>query len=135
MPALTRFSLHRLFQRHDISRLPEMDGEQSAKKKFKKYPIGYFHSDIVAVRTEEGKLYLFVAIDRTSKFAYAEMHEQYGKMEAAQCSIVFSINWQDRIACGLLDSREPMRLLQLHQCKIMNHFLNVLSRRAFSGHL
>ncbi|BFU93150.1 MAG: hypothetical protein NTAFB01_43370 [Nitrospira sp.] len=36
------------------------------------------------MRTEEGNLSLFVAIDRTSKFAYAELHEQYGKMEAAQ---------------------------------------------------
>lgn len=84
IPALTRSSLHRLFQRHDISRLPEMDAEKPAKKKFKKYLIGYFHLDIAEVRTEEGKLYLFVAIDRTSKFAYAELHAQYGKMEAAQ---------------------------------------------------
>jgi transposase InsO family protein len=36
------------------------------------------------VRTEEGKLYLFVGIDRASKFAYAKLHEKYGKMEAAQ---------------------------------------------------
>lgn len=28
------------------------------------------------MRTEEGKLYLFVAIDRTSKVCYAELHEQ-----------------------------------------------------------
>ena len=35
------------------------------------YPIGYFHIDIAEVQTAEGKLYLFVAIDRTSKFAYA----------------------------------------------------------------
>lgn len=32
------------------------------------------HVDIAEVRTEEGKLYLFVGIDRTSKFAYAELH-------------------------------------------------------------
>jgi transposase InsO family protein len=28
------------------------------------------------VRTEEGRLYLFVAIDRTSKFAFTELHEK-----------------------------------------------------------
>ena len=28
------------------------------------------------MRTEEGKLHLFVAIDRTSKFAFAELHEK-----------------------------------------------------------
>lgn len=84
IPELTRSSLHRLFIRHGISRLPEVEGEKPARKKFKEYPIGYFHIDIAEVRTKEGKLNLFVAIDRTSKFAYAELHEKYGKMEAAQ---------------------------------------------------
>src|SRR5215475_6268413 len=69
IPHLTRSSLHRLFQRHEISRLPAIEGETGRKKAFKRYPIGYFHIDIAEVRTEEGKLHLFVAIDRTSKFA------------------------------------------------------------------
>lgn len=38
--------------------------------------IGYFHIDIAEVRTAEGKLYLFVAIDRTSKFAFVRLEEQ-----------------------------------------------------------
>jgi transposase-like protein len=85
IPHLSRSSLHRLFQRHEISRLPELDEKkQREKKKFKSYPIGYFHVDITEVRTEEGKLYLFVAIDRTSKFVYVELLEKRGKMEAAQ---------------------------------------------------
>jgi transposase InsO family protein len=49
--------------------LPDIEGDKPAKKNFKAYPIGFFHIDIAEVRTEEGKLYLFVAIDRTSKFA------------------------------------------------------------------
>jgi hypothetical protein len=49
---------------------PVIEGDKPAKKKFKAYPIGFFHIDIAEVRTEEGKLYLFVAIDRTSKFAF-----------------------------------------------------------------
>ena len=50
----------------------ELDGHQPAKKKkFKRYPIGYFHIDLTEVRTKQGKLYLFVAIDRPSKFAFA----------------------------------------------------------------
>lgn len=69
IPHLTRSNLHRCFQRHGISRLPEVEGNKPAKQAFKKYPIGYFHIDIAEVQTEEGKLYLFVAIDRTSKFA------------------------------------------------------------------
>ena len=66
IPHLTRSSLHRCLKRHAISRLPEIAGDKAAKKPFKRYPIGYFHLDIAEVRTEKGKLYLFVAIDRTS---------------------------------------------------------------------
>ncbi len=76
--------MHRCFQRHGVSRLPALSGDKPPKKTFKRYPIGYFHIDIAEVRTEAGKLYLFVAIDRTSKFAYAELHEHAGKLEAAQ---------------------------------------------------
>lgn len=83
IPHLTRSNLHRCLQRHGISRLPEVEGDKPAKKKFKKYPIGYFHIDIAEVQTEEGKLYLFVAIDRTSKFAYAELHERATRLIAA----------------------------------------------------
>jgi transposase InsO family protein len=75
IPHLTRSSLHRCFQRHGISRLPEIAGDKPDKQPFKRYPIGYFHIDIAEVRTEEGKLHLFVAIDRTSKFAFAQLHE------------------------------------------------------------
>jgi hypothetical protein len=53
-----------------------MTGDKPVKKKFKAYPIGYFHIDIAEVRTEEGRLYLLVAIDRTSKFAFVELHEK-----------------------------------------------------------
>ena len=76
IPHLTRSSLHRCLQRHGISRLPDVEGSKPAKKKFKTYPIGYFHIDIAEVRTAQGKLHLFVAIDRTSKFAFVELHEK-----------------------------------------------------------
>jgi len=75
IPHLTRSSLHRCLQRHGISRLPDVEGVKPAKKKFKSYPIGCFHIDIAEVQTEQGKLHMFVAIDRTSKFAYVELHE------------------------------------------------------------
>jgi transposase-like protein len=38
IPHLTRSSLHRLFQRHDISRLPAIEGMTERKKAFKHYP-------------------------------------------------------------------------------------------------
>lgn len=84
IPRLTRSSLHRLFVRHDISRLPGFTDDKNIKKNFRAYSIGYFHVDIAEVSTKEGKLYLFVAIDRTSKFVYVELLKKYGKIEAAQ---------------------------------------------------
>ena len=73
IPHLTRSSLHRCLQRNCISRLPDVEGDKPAKKKFKAYPIGFFHIDIAEVQTAEGKLHLYVAIDRTSKFAFAQL--------------------------------------------------------------
>lgn len=83
IPHLTRSSLHRLFQRHGISRLPSIEGERT-RKKFKAYPIGYFHIDIAEVRTAEGKLHMFVAIDRASKFAFVELHDRATRRNASE---------------------------------------------------
>jgi IS30 family transposase len=84
IPRLTRSALHRCLQRHGISRLPEIEGDKPEKKRFATYAIGYFHIDLAEVSTEEGKLRLFVAIDRTSKFAFVRLVDSAGKMEAAQ---------------------------------------------------
>ena len=73
---LTRSSLHRCLQRHGISRLPEVEGSTPARRKFKAYPLGTFHIDIAEVHTAQGRLTLLVAIDRTTKFAFVELHEK-----------------------------------------------------------
>lgn len=52
-----------------------MEGDKPKRRKFNSYPIGYFHIAMAEVRTEQGKLYMFVAIERTSKFAFIELHE------------------------------------------------------------
>jgi hypothetical protein len=52
--------------------LPDIEGDKEPKKRFKSYPIGFFPIDIAEIQTAEGKLYLFVAIDRTSRFAFVQ---------------------------------------------------------------
>jgi transposase InsO family protein len=84
IPHLTRASLPRCWQRHDISRLPEVEGDKPAKKPCKPYPMGDFPIDIAEVSTEEGKRRLFGAIDRSSTYASAELHTAATKMVAAQ---------------------------------------------------
>lgn len=73
IPHRTRSPRHRCLTRYGISRLPAIERERPQKKQFKPYPVGYYHTDMVEVRTEEGKLSWFVAIDGPSTFAYAEL--------------------------------------------------------------
>src|SRR5471030_1850915 len=84
IPHLTRSSLHRCLQRHGISRLPEVEGDKPKTQRFADYAIGYFHIDIAEVRTKEGKLYLFVGIDRTSKFAFAKLETEANRYTACE---------------------------------------------------
>lgn len=81
IPPLSRSALHRLFQRYGISRLPAPEPAEK-KKKFKDHPIGYLHVDFAEVHTGKGRVYLFVAIDRTSKLAFAKVLPQATKMLA-----------------------------------------------------
>ncbi len=45
IPHLTRSALHRCLQRHNISRLPDIEGDKPKRQHFKRYPIGFFHMD------------------------------------------------------------------------------------------
>jgi transposase InsO family protein len=83
IPHLTRSSLHRCLQRNHISRLPDVTGDKPGKRKFKAYPIGYVHIDIAEIQTAEGKLYIYVAIDRTSKFAVVQLVTRTGRTSAS----------------------------------------------------
>ena len=82
IPNLSRSALHRCLQRHGISQLPkeETTGKRS---RFKNYEIGYVHIDSCELRHADGKLIMFLAIDRVSKFTYIEFHDCAGKMEGA----------------------------------------------------
>ena len=51
IPHLTRSSLHRCLQRHGISRLADVEDGKARRRKFKAYPICYFHIDITEART------------------------------------------------------------------------------------
>jgi hypothetical protein len=50
VPHLTRSSLHRLFQRYGVSRLPTAEGTRP-RRQLKAYPMGYVHIDLAEVWT------------------------------------------------------------------------------------
>jgi transposase-like protein len=79
IPNLSRSALHRCVQRHGISRL-RIEETAQKRKRFKTYEIGYVHIDSCELRHADGKLIMFLAIDRVSKFTYVEFHSKAGKM-------------------------------------------------------
>jgi transposase len=70
IPKLSRRALHRCLQRHGISRLPKGDEKASKRKRFAGAKIGYVHVDVCELRLAQGKLFMFLAIDRVSKFTH-----------------------------------------------------------------
>lgn len=93
IPHLTRSSLHRCLQRHGISRLPDVESATPGKRKFKTYPLGYFQIDIAEVHTAQGRLYLLVAIDHFTKFAFIELHEKATRSIAGDflCALIKAV--------------------------------------------
>jgi hypothetical protein len=83
IPKLTCSSLHRCLCRHGISRLPENPEQASKSGKFADVAIGYVHIDISEMRPAQGKLNMFLAIDRVSKFTDVEFRDDAGKMNGA----------------------------------------------------
>ncbi len=59
-----------------------MEGDKPQRQKFERYPIGFLHIDIAEVQTSEGKLFLFVGIDRTSKFALTQLVDKADRKTA-----------------------------------------------------
>lgn len=94
IPHLSRSALHRIFKRHGINQLPvEAQPAKAAKKKFKDYAVGYFHLDFAELYTAEGKHYLFVAVDRTSKLAFAEL--------ASEATVASAVAFWQRVVAAV----------------------------------
>jgi transposase InsO family protein len=83
IPRLTRSALHRCLVRHGISRLPRGEENASKRGRFAETTIGYVHIDVCELRLAEGKLLMFLAIDRVGKFAHVAFFEANTKLNGA----------------------------------------------------
>src|SRR4051812_24012849 len=83
IPKLTRSAQHRCLVRHGISRLPKDEEKTSKRKRFAETRIGYVHIDHCELRLAEGKLHMFLAIDRVSKFTHVAFFDAATKMNGA----------------------------------------------------
>ncbi len=62
-----------------------MSGTTSPKRqRFKRYPFGFLHIDIPEAQTAEGKLYPFVGIDPTGKFAVTQLVDKADRRTASE---------------------------------------------------
>ena len=81
-PAVSRAGLGRCLRRHGVSSLRDLVAEQdgdtpTAKKTFKDYEPGFLHIDIKylpQMPDETTRRYLFVAIDRATRWVYLEIY-------------------------------------------------------------
>ena len=83
IPKLTRSALHRCLVRHGIYRLPHDPEKASKRGRFAETTIGYVHIDVCELRLAQGKLFLFLAIDRVSKFAHVAFFDANTKANGA----------------------------------------------------
>jgi transposase InsO family protein len=83
IPKLTRSALHRCLVRHGLSRLPKDEEKTSKRRRFAETKIGYVHIDPCELRLGQGKLHMFLAIDRVSKFTHVAFFDAATKMNGA----------------------------------------------------
>ena len=83
IPTLSRSALHRCLRRHGISRLPRDPEKASKRQRFAETAIGYVHIDVCELRLSGGKLFMFLAIDRVSKFTHVAFLEANTKLNGA----------------------------------------------------
>jgi transposase InsO family protein len=84
LPHVCRASVHRLFVRHGLGRLPKKEQPDTGQPgTFKEYGPGYLHIDCFYLPQVEGtKRYCFVAVDRATRLALLAIYE-YKDKEAA----------------------------------------------------
>lgn len=93
---MTRSSLYRCVEGHGISRLPDLKDVREPKNKFKSYPIGHLHVCVAQVPTREGWLYLFLDIERTSKYSFTQLVKQATRriVRNSLCALALAIPYK-----------------------------------------
>ena len=83
IPRLSRSALHRCLVRHGISRLPRDQERASKRERFAETRMGYVHIDACELRLAQGRLFMFLAIDRVSKFTHVAFMDANTKLDGA----------------------------------------------------
>ena len=126
----SRSAVHRLLQRHGISRIPAEAKPQRPSKPFKAYDPGYLHVDVkyLPQMADEGKRrYLFVAIDRTTRWVYAEIFADKIAVAAHRflhhLHKAFPVRIRTILAEHHFDSRVSLRQMLRHYVRLCSQYL------------
>ena len=86
-PGLSWSAIHRCLQRLVATALPPIESDLAPKRgRFDKTEFGYAHVDLKHLTCLQGKLsYVFVAIERTTRFVYVEVAEKRNAPTIAAC--------------------------------------------------
>jgi transposase InsO family protein len=83
-PELSRSAIHRALVRHGVSRRPKPPAPPV--QRFEAAPVGFIHIDLKHLTRLEGRpAYVFVAIDRASRFVHIEIMAERNADTAAAC--------------------------------------------------
>lgn len=141
IPILSMSNLHRCLTRHGISNLRQLIaqregqelGKKPIRKDFKSYEIGYVHIDTSQVMVGKQKYYLFVAIDRCSRYAHVSLRQQKTMQEAEsfltevisafpfKIQKILTDNGMEFCYNALIDSKKPVAKLHPFQATCRLH--------------
>jgi len=91
LPHLNRDAIYRILKAENLNRLPRADGARKPHGTFKTYEVGFVHLDVKhlpKLRDRDGvirKRYLYVAIDRASRFVHLAVKDD----ETVQSAVAF----------------------------------------------
>jgi hypothetical protein len=107
IPKLSRSALHRCLARHGISRRPKSEDTEARRGRFAQTTIGCVHIDTCELRCAEGKVHMFLAIDRVSKFTYVELHPAANMLTGASFLRSVIATFPYRLHTVLTDNGTP----------------------------
>jgi transposase len=85
-PSLSRSAIHRCLQRHGVSKPLTQTEPTKPHGTFDEYAVGFVHVDLKHLTKLQGKpAYVFVAIERATRFVHIEIVHQRDAMTIAAC--------------------------------------------------
>lgn len=82
-PTLSPSAIYRCLKRNKLNRLPKIQPPEPYQP-FEQYECGFIHMDVKYLTKLQGeRSYVFVAIDRATRFVYAEIHTKRDAQTAA----------------------------------------------------